>query len=65
LRVTGNVGSDIVKLVPVNYTASIDTGKVPVEISVTVCVAAPFTRTMPNPTLVSFNAQWSKLAILA
>jgi hypothetical protein len=42
-----------VKPTPVSVAALIVTGAVPVDVKVTDCVAAEFTTTLPNPTLVA------------
>jgi hypothetical protein len=53
LKVTGNVAPDIVKPVPVSAVELMATGAVPVEVSVTGCVDAVFTVTLPNARLAA------------
>jgi hypothetical protein len=52
---TGNVLPDTVKPLPVTVAALTVTAAVPVELSVTVCVEAVFTSTLPNATLVALT----------
>jgi hypothetical protein len=51
LRVSGNVAPETVKPDPATVAALMVTAAVPVEDSVTVCVVAVFTFTVPNPML--------------
>ena len=54
-KVTGNVAPDIVKPVPVNAAELMVTGAVPVEVSVTGCVEAVFTVTLPKVRLAALS----------
>jgi hypothetical protein len=53
LKVAGNAAPETVKPLPVTVTELTVTGAVPVDVSVTVCVAGVFTATDPNETLVA------------
>lgn len=53
LSVNGNVAPDTVKPFPSTVAALTTTGKVPVEVSVTVCVAGVFKLTLPNAIVVA------------
>jgi hypothetical protein len=52
VRVTGAVSPDIVKPVPLMVAALIVTEPVPLDVSLTVCVAGEFRLTLPNATAV-------------
>ena len=61
-KVTGNVAPDIVKPVPVNAAELMVTGAVPVEVSVTGCVDAAFTVTLPKVRLAALSVNCGLVA---
>jgi hypothetical protein len=61
-KVTGNVAPDIVKPVPVNSAELMVTGAVPVEVSVTGCVDAVFTVTLPKVRLAALSVNCGLVA---
>ena len=61
-KVTGNVAPDIVKPVPVNAAELMVTGAVPVEVSVTGCVDAVFTVTLPKVRLAALSVNCGLVA---
>jgi hypothetical protein len=55
LKVSGKVAPEMVNPVPSTVAALTTTGKVPVEVSVTVCVAGEFRFTLPNEIVVALK----------